>query len=141
MSVPPFHLAFPVTNLESIRDFYTTVLKCQVGRESERWIDFNFFGHQITAHLDELSKDDVACNNVDSKLIPSRHFGVILPWDEWGKLVDHIKQHKIEFYVSPYTRFQGQVGEQRTLFIQDPCKNYLEFKCFKDESYIFQNTL
>ena len=140
LNASPFHLAFPVANLEAIRDFYASVLDCKVGRESERWIDFNFFGHQITAHLDESGYSDVACNDVDSKSIPARHFGVILPWNEWDGLVERVKSHEVVFYVTPYTRFEGQVGEQRTFFIQDPCGNYLEFKCFKDQSVIFQKT-
>ncbi len=137
----PFHLAFPVANLESIKDFYTHVLKCQVGRESDRWIDFNFYGHQITAHLDESCQTDVAYNEVDNQSIPARHFGVILSWQTWDELVENIKSLDVAFYVDPYTRFQGQVGEQRTFFIQDPSNNFLEFKCFKDQSYIFQKKL
>lgn len=133
----PFHLAFPVTNLGAIRDFYTGVLKCRVGRESDRWIDFDFFGHQITAHLDESSLDNITCNDVDDKAIPSRHFGAILSWQQWDDLVVNVKAHDISFYIDPCTRFKGQVGEQRTFFIQDPCENYLEFKCFKDQSFIF----
>ena len=140
-SIPPFHLAFPVTNLEAIRDFYTQVLKCRIGRESERWIDFNFFGHQITAHLDESSDNKIACNEVDTKAIPARHFGVILSWRDWDELLESIESHAIAFYVSPYIRFEGEVGEQRTFFIQDPCDNYLEFKCFKDPSFIFKSEL
>ena len=141
MTTPPFHLAFPVTNLELIREFYTEVLQCQIGRESQRWIDFNFFGHQITAHLDETCSDDIGRNLVDEKAIPARHFGVILPWLAWDELVERIKAYKISFYVEPYTRFAGEVGEQRTFFIQDPSENYLEFKCFKHQSTIFQSKL
>lgn len=140
-NIPPFHLAFPVTNLNATRDFYMRILKCRIGRESERWIDFDFFGHQITAHLDEASSQDVGRNDVDKKSIPARHFGAILPWDQWDQLVTRIKSHKVAFYVEPYTRFAGEVGEQRTFFIQDPSENYLEFKCFKQQSSIFQNEL
>lgn len=135
----PFHLAFPVSDLEVVRDFYTRVLKCQIGRESERWIDFNFFGHQITTHLDESSSNEVTCNAVDSKQVPVRHFGAILQWDDWDVLVEVIRSNNIEFYVAPYTRFEGEIGEQKTFFIQDPCGNFIEFKCFKDEAYIFRN--
>jgi len=133
----PFHLAFPVANLGEVRDFYTQVLKCRVGRESERWIDFDFFGHQITAHLDESMGNDVVYNDVDNKTIPARHFGAIIAWEQWDVLVEDIRANNIPFYINPYTRFQGQIGEQRTFFIQDPSNNYLEFKCFKDQSYIF----
>ena len=139
--IPPFHLAFPVTNLLEIRDFYTTVLQCRVGRESQRWIDFDFFGHQITAHLDESSSNNVGHNDVDEQSIPARHFGAILSWEQWDQLVAHIRVHNIAFYVEPYTRFLGEVGEQRTFFIQDPCENFIEFKCFKDDTYIFRNHL
>ena len=138
MSTPPFHLAFPVTNLAAIREFYCSVLRCDVGRESERWIDFNFFGHQITAHLDEIEMRQSGRNEVDNKAIPARHFGVILDWDEWDKLVEQVRINDIVFYIEPYTRFAGENGEQRTFFIQDPCENFLEFKCFQDKAYIFE---
>lgn len=137
----PFHLAFPVTNLEAIRAFYTHVLGCQVGRETASWIDFDFFGHQITAHLDETYVNNGGFNQVDQKPIPARHFGAILLWEQWDRLVEHIKSNNIAFYVNPYTRFEGETGEQRTFFIQDPCDNYLEFKCFKDNACIFQKTV
>lgn len=136
----PFHLAFPVTNLELIKDFYTLVLKCRLGRESSRWIDFDFYGHQITAHLDESINNSIAYNEVDNQSIPARHFGVILEWQEWDDLLENIKVFDVPFYVQPYTRFQDQVGEQRTFFIQDPSNNFLEFKCFKDKQYIFKKT-
>ena len=135
---PPFHLAFPVDNLVAIRQFYLEVLQCQIGRESDRWIDFNFFGHQITAHLDETSRSEIIKNDVDNKAIPARHFGAILDWSSWDELVATVRVHKVAFYIEPYTRFAGEVGEQRTFFIQDPSNNFLEFKCFRDPSYIFQ---
>lgn len=138
MSRSPFHLAFPVINLTSVRDFYTSVLNCKVGRENERWIDFDFFGHQITAHLDETTSQEIGRNQVDNKAIPARHFGVILDWEDWDALVKRIKKHNIFFYVEPYTRFAGETGEQRTFFIQDPSENFLEFKCFKDKNLIFR---
>lgn len=138
MNTPPFHLAFPVTNLAAVREFYCLVLRCEIGRESEHWIDFNFFGHQITAHLDEASIQQPGRNQVDNKAVPARHFGVILDWDDWEQLVVDIKSHDITFYIEPYTRFSGQVGEQRTFFIQDPSDNFLEFKCFQDNEYIFK---
>jgi extradiol dioxygenase family protein len=137
MSMPPFHLAFPVTNLAAIREFYCSVLKCDIGRESERWIDFNFFGHQITAHLDETDDAQPKRNKVDNKAVPARHFGVILEWNNWDELLKHINTCDITFYIEPYTRFAGEEGEQRTFFIQDPSENFLEFKCFQDNSTIF----
>ncbi|MDW3095187.1 MAG: glyoxalase [Gammaproteobacteria bacterium] len=138
MSSPPFHLAFPVTNLVTIREFYTSVLSCEIGRESERWIDFNFFGHQITAHLDETMMQQSGRNQVDSKAIPARHFGVILDRKDWDDLVKHVRRNNIDFYIDPYIRFAGEAGEQRTFFIQDPCENFLEFKCFQDRTFIFK---
>ncbi len=138
MTIPPFHLAIPVNDLAVIREFYVTVLQCEVGRESERWIDFNFHGHQITAHLDETEFNQVGRNQVDNKAVPARHFGTILPWGEWSQLVDRLCALDIIFYIEPYTRFAGEVGEQRTFFIQDPSDNYLEFKCFRHSDYIFK---
>ena len=138
MTQPPFHLAFPVTNLEAVREFYVSVLNCSIGRESDRWIDFDFFGHQITAHLDPTMINEVPVNSVDCHSIPARHFGVILDWSEWDGLVDRIRDFNINFYIEPYTRFKNQTGEQRTFFIQDPSRNYLEFKCFKDKKIIFE---
>jgi len=138
MNAPPFHLAFPVANLAAVREFYGSVLKCKIGRESERWIDFNFFGHQITAHLDEAEVDQPSRNQVDNKAVPARHFGVILDWNDWDELLVHIKLYGVVFYIEPYTRFAGEAGEQRTFFIQDPSENFLEFKCFQDKAYIFK---
>jgi extradiol dioxygenase family protein len=137
-NLPPFHLAFPVDDLAAIRRFYLEVLQCQIGRESDRWIDFNFFGHQITAHLATSSQSEITRNDVDNKAIPARHFGAILDWLVWDELVARVRAHKIKFYIEPYTRFAGQIGEQRTFFIQDPSDNFLEFKCFRDSDYIFQ---
>ena len=138
-SLPPFHLAFPVHDIAAAREFYTMVLQCAVGREAERWIDFNFFGHQITAHLDATVVDLFGRNQVDNKAIPARHFGAILPWDEWDNMVARVDQFNISYYVEPYTRFVGEIGEQRTFFIQDPSGNYLEFKCFKNPETTFKS--
>ncbi|MEM8843437.1 MAG: VOC family protein [Pseudomonadota bacterium] len=135
MSIPPFHLAFPVQSIKSTRRFYVEILGCDVGREDERWIDFNFFGHQITAHLAEDESKNY--NQVDNRAVPTRHFGAILAWEDWHQLVKRVRSYHIEFYIEPYTRFKDQVGEQRTFFIQDPSQNYLEFKSFRDSQYIF----
>ncbi len=139
MQLPRFHLAFPVNDIAVTRDFYINILRCSVGRESERWIDFDFFGHQITAHLDETETDQFGQNQVDDHSIPSRHFGAILEWNDWDQLRERLKKLEIKFYIKPYTRFVGEIGEQRTFFVQDPCKNYLEFKCFKHPDRIFQS--
>lgn len=136
-SLPPFHLAFPVSDLEETRRFYIEVLGCSLGREAEKWIDFNFFGHQISAHL---RPDEVAAartNEVDGDQVPVRHFGAILEWDAWHNLAERLKEVGITFIIEPHIRFRGQVGEQATMFLTDPSGNALEFKAFKDPSQIF----
>ncbi len=132
MSLPPFHLAVPVADLEAARTFYAGLLGCRVGRESARWIDFDFFGHQITAHLDPEHAQPVGANVVDGKDVPVRHFGVILEWTAWHELADRLQGAGVSFMIAPHIRFQGETGEQATLFISDPSGNYLEFKSFKD---------
>ena len=132
----PFHLAFPVNDIEATRKFYTEVIGCSVGRQAERWIDFNFFGHQISAHLvDDLQS--VATNSVDGESVPSRHFGLVLNWDKWHELVDKLNNNKMDYLIEPTIRFKGEVGEQATLFILDPSANALEFKSFKDPEKLF----
>lgn len=133
----PFHLAFPVKNIESTKFFYKEVLGCEIGREDKKWVDFNFFGHQLSAHLkpDELKKTKE--NPVDGKSVPVRHFGVILPWEKWQLLSKKLKKIKTEFIIEPYVRFEGEIGEQATMFFLDPSGNALEFKSFKDSSQVF----
>ena len=133
----PFHLAFPVKNIQSTKFFYKEVLGCEIGREDKKWVDFNFFGHQLSAHLkpDELKKTKE--NPVDGKSVPVRHFGVILPWDKWQLLSKKLIKINTEFIIEPYVRFEGEVGEQATMFFLDPSGNALEFKSFKDSSQIF----
>ena len=136
-SLPPVHRAFPVSDLEETRRFYIEVLGCSLGREAEKWIDFNFFGHQISAHL---RPDEVAAartNAVDGEQVPVRHFGAILEWDAWHNLAERLKEVGITFIIEPHIRFRGQVGEQATMFLTDPSGNALEFKAFKDPSQIF----
>ncbi len=133
----PFHLAFPVYDLEKTRAFYEELLGCSVGRTSDRWIDFNFWGHQITAHLTDEKKEAVASNAVDSKAVPIRHFGAILEMNEWEALAEKLKKHGIDFVIEPYIRFKGEVGEQATMFFLDPNGNAVEFKAFKDQKMIF----
>ncbi len=135
-NLPRFHLAFPVHDLEEARRFYAGLLGCSTGRESDRWIDFDFFGHQIVAHLAPPERD-TATNPVDGEDVPGRHFGVILEWDQWQKLAESLKQAKVKFIIEPGIRFQGQVGEQATMFFKDPSGNALEFKAFRDTSQIF----
>jgi len=132
-----FHLAFPVSDLPATRKFYVELLGCQVGRESERWIDFNLGGNQISAHLrpDELS--EVQTNPVDGDAVPVRHFGLVLSWKDWHGLADRLTGLGVQFLIAPKIRFVGQVGEQATLFLRDPCGNALEFKSFKDPEQLF----
>ena len=132
----PFHLAFPVVNLEITREFYTKILGCKEGRSSDRWIDFDMYGHQVVAHLVD-SVDSVETNPVDGDDVPASHFGVILESEQWTKLSENLRDFNIEFIIEPHTRFRGEPGEQSTMFFLDPCGNALEFKAFNDDSQIF----
>mgnify|MGYP001181679938 FL=1 len=137
-SLRPFHLAFPVNDITESKVWYVKFLGCKVGRESKTWIDFNFFGHQISAHL-SIEKQSSQKNDVDSKKIPIRHFGIILRESDWNNLKNRLINLNINFIVEPYRRFKNQKGEQSTFFIKDPSGNYLEFKSFKNDSTIFEN--
>lgn len=138
MSTPiPFHLAFPVYDLEAARGFYAGLLGCRVGREDARWIDFDFFGHQITAHLVDAAAKGAASNEVDGDDVPVRHFGAILPWDHWHALAEELRAEGVRFVIEPRIRFAGQVGEQATMFFEDPSGNHIELKSFKDPARIF----
>ena len=136
--IPRFHIAFPVHNLESAREFYVNVLGCYTGRESESWIDFDLYGHQIVAHLSPDDCSPVSTNPVDEDDIPCRHFGVILEWGEWEVLQNRIKMLKHKFLVRPKIRFKSKPGEQGIFFINDPSGNALEFKSFKNDSMVFE---
>jgi extradiol dioxygenase family protein len=133
---PRFHLAFPVTDLGAARQFYQDVLGCGIGRESDRWIDFDFHGHQITAHLVDHCRD-VDVNAVDGDAVPVRHFGAILAWDDWQHLAARLEGLPTDFLIAPRIRFAGQAGEQATLFIRDPAGNAIEFKAFRDDRQVF----
>lgn len=136
-SLAPFHLAFPVSDLEETRTFYRDVLGCETGRSSDQWIDFNFWGHQVVAHLspDEAGKSNA--NEVDGHKVPVKHFGVILEWEQWHELADRLKAEEIDFVIEPYIRFEGKPGEQATMFFKDPSGNALEFKAFRNKEQIF----
>jgi len=136
-AVRPFHLAFPVNDLASTRAFYQEALQCKVGRTSEKWIDFDLFGHQITAHLSPDDTTKPTQNDVDGKQVPVRHWGVILEWDQWNALAERMKERKTDFVIEPYVRFEGEQGEQATMFFLDPSGNALEFKSFKEDASIF----
>ncbi|MFN7118469.1 MAG: VOC family protein [Saprospiraceae bacterium] len=133
----PFHLAFPVKDLAKTREFYEGLLGCEVGRTAERWIDFNFFGHQISAHLTEAEIQEPPANPVDGKQVPIKHFGAILTMEQWESLAEKLRAYGIDFIIEPYIRFKGEVGEQATMFFLDPNGNALEFKAFKDFNQIF----
>jgi extradiol dioxygenase family protein len=132
--MPPFHLAFPVTSLAKARAFYGELLGCPEGRSSEDWVDFNFYGHQIVAHLapDSGHRDT---NVVDGDNV--RHFGAVLPMQEWQKLAGRLKAAGTDFIIEPHIRFKGQVGEQATMFFLDPCGNAIEFKAFENPQMLF----
>ena len=136
--IPRFHIAFPVHNLESAREFYVNILGCESGRESDSWIDFNLYGHQIVAHLSPDDCSPVSTNSVDKDDIPCRHFGVILEWGKWEVLQNRIKKLDHRFLVEPKIRFKSNKGEQGTFFINDPSGNALEFKSFKNDSMVFE---
>ena len=137
-TLQPFHVAFPVRDLKSTKEFYTTILGCSVGRTSDHWIDFNLFGHQVVAHLSPKEAGIVDTGYVDEKKVPVRHFGVILEWAQWHEFADKLKAKNVQFIIEPYIRFKGEVGEQATMFLLDPSDNALEFKSFKDQSFIFK---
>ena len=137
MAEVPFHLAFPVSDLEATRDFFTDVLGCATGRSSDRWIDFDFFGHQVVAHLADAELNPAPTNPVDGEQVPASHFGVILDWNEWHTLADKLKSANVEFLIEPNIRFEGEAGEQATMFFTEPSGNALEFKSFRDMSQIF----
>jgi extradiol dioxygenase family protein len=136
-SVQPFHLAFPVHDLDEARRFYGGLLGCPEGRSSDAWIDFDLYGHQIVAHLAPEECSPAATGAVDGKAVPVRHFGVVLTLDDWQALADRLKAAGTRFVIEPYVRFKGEVGEQATMFFLDPSGNALEFKAFADLSQLF----
>lgn len=136
-ALPPFHLAFPVTSLEKARAFYGGLLGCPEGRSSEDWVDFDFYGHQIVAHLAPGEAGHRSTNAVDGDDVPVRHFGAVLPMDQWQRLADKLRTAGVRFVIEPHVRFEGEAGEQATMFLLDPCGNALEFKAFRDMSRLF----
>lgn len=135
--VTPFHHAFPVNDLDAARAFYGGVLQCGEGRSSDQWIDFDLYGHQIVAHLQPGYISNPHVNPVDSHDVPVPHFGVVLRWEIWNELAARLKQAGIQFVIEPYVRFEGETGEQATMFFLDPSGNALEFKSFKDPKQLF----
>lgn len=137
MTPPLFHLAFPVTDLVKARKFYGGLLGCPEGRSSKDWVDFDFYGHQIVAHLAPGEAGHRHTSAVDGDNVPVRHFGVILPMKRWQALADKLIAAGVRFIIEPHVRFKGEVGEQATMFFLDPCGNALEFKAFNDMSQVF----
>ena len=132
----PFHLAIPVHDLAAARAFFGGMLGCPEGRSADEWIDFDFFGHQLVAHLDP-NRRALHFNDVDGKDVPVPHFGVVLEWDEWHSFAERLRSAGVQFVIEPGIRFAGEVGEQATMFFYDPSGNALEFKAFKDPSRLF----
>jgi uncharacterized protein len=137
MDIPRFHLAFPVRDLAEARAFYGGLLGCPEGRSSDEWVDFDFHGHQIVAHLAPDEAGPRTTNPVDGEDVPVRHFGVILSLPEWEALAERLQAAGVEFVIAPQVRFKGQPGEQATMFFRDPSGNALEFKAFADDAMVF----
>lgn len=136
----PFHLAIPVHDLALARGFYCDLLGCGTGRTASRWIDLNFFGHQVSLHLVESQNDGNSTGNsnaVDGDSVPARHFGVVLEMPDWRQLAKRLESADCEFLIAPKIRFEGEVGEQATMFLYDPSGNALEFKSFADSEQLF----
>lgn len=137
MKIAPFHIAIPVHNLDECRVFYREVLGCQEGRSSDHWVDFNLFGHQLVIHYKPKSEEELHTNAVDGKNVPVPHYGVVLPWQAFQNFSEDLIAKGIDFVIKPYIRFEGEPGEQATLFFLDPAGNALEFKAFKDIGQLF----
>ena len=137
MSLPPFHLAFPVDDLAAARRFYGEILGCAEGRSADHWVDFDLRGHQIVAHLAPDAVRPRATNPVDGEQVPVPHFGVVLPMAEWKALAERLQAAGAEFVIPPTVRFEGQPGEQATMFLLDPAGNALEFKAMADLANLF----
>ena len=136
----PFHLAVPVKELAPARSFYRDIMGFEEGRSSDQWVDFNFYGHQFVIHeVGQVAESEH--NPVDGHAVPVPHFGVVLNWQDWENLADRLKKANVQFVIEPYIRFEGQVGEQATMFFRDPSGNALEFKAFKDPDQLFAQTL
>lgn len=137
MTLPPFHFAFPVDDLAAARAFYGGLLQCPEGRSADEWVDFNLYGHQIVAHLaSEVVRARVS-NEVDGEHVPVPHFGIVLPVDAWKKLAERLVEADTDFVIPPTVRFEGQPGEQATMFLLDPAGNALEFKAMANPANLF----
>ena len=137
MTLPPFHLAFPVDDLAAARAFYGDLLGCREGRSADHWVDFDLHGHQIVAHLTPEIVRKRATNPVDGEAVPVPHFGLVLAMDEWKMLAERLTQAGTDFVIPPTVRFAGEPGEQATMFLLDPAGNALEFKAMADPANLF----
>lgn len=138
MQAPLFHLALPVDDLDAAAHFYGVQLGCTRGRQSDRWIDWDFWGHQLVTHLVPANQlPTVATNPVDGEAVPAAHFGAILDWQALEDLIARLRDQQVAFVVAPSLRFTGRRGEQQTFFIRDPAGNYLEFKAFRNRELLF----
>jgi extradiol dioxygenase family protein len=137
-AMPPFHLAFPVHSLAAAREFYGELLGCPEGRSSDAWVDFDFYGHQIVAHLAPEEAGHRSTSAVDGDAVPVRHFGVVLSIPQWEELADKLRAAGTRFIIEPHVRFKGEVGEQATMFFLDPSGNAVEIKAFADMSSLFE---
>lgn len=141
MDLPPFHLAFAVDDLAAARSFYGELLGCPEGRSADHWVDFNLHGHQIVAHLAPAAVRARATNPVDGDDVPVPHFGLVLPMEEWKAFAERLQQAGVEFVIEPTIRFEGEAGEQATMFLLDPAGNALEFKAMADPAKLFATQL
>lgn len=137
MTLPPFHLAFPVDDLAAARRFYGELLQCPEGRSADDWVDFDFYGHQIVAHLAPGASAARGNNSVDGEEVPVPHFGIVLAIDEWKAIAERLVEARVDFVIPPTVRFEGQPGEQATMFLLDPAGNALEFKAMADPAKLF----
>ena len=134
----PFHLAIPVTDIEESKRFYHNLLGAKIGRFSDTWIDFDFFGHQLVCHLSPASISEIS-NPVDQEDVPVPHYGVVLGWNEFEKIIKQLEEKKINFIIKPTIRFKGEVGEQAIAFLRDPSGNAIEFKSFRNMDNLFKS--
>jgi extradiol dioxygenase family protein len=132
-----FHYAFKVKDIESTKSFYHDILGCELGRETNHWVDFNFFGHQLSAHVSDKISELEYCGLVDGVKVPIPHFGCVLPIEEFEKLSVKLKENNVHFIIEPQSRYAGQKGEQKTMFFLDFSNNPLEFKCYKNLKELF----
>ena len=141
MNLRPFHLAIPVDDIETAKEFYGSKLGFAEGRSDDHWVDYNFFGHQLVIHVDPNHEGNKHHNEVDGKSVPIPHFGVVIPWDDFDNFAKSLSDNNIDFAIEPYVRFKGLPGEQKTMFFYDNSGNALEFKSFKDMEMLFSTKL